>query len=57
MSAFEQTVEKADPRWQFLVIAAEPYETVAFKVPNLEIDFANGKHFEAWDREKRKYSL
>ena len=38
-------------------MAAEPYETVAFKVPNLEIDFENGKYFEAWDRDQRKYSL
>ena len=49
MSSFEQKVEKPDPAYQYMVVAAEPYETVAFKIPNLPVDFAEGKHFEAWD--------
>ena len=57
MSSFEQKVEKADPRYQYMLVAAEPYETVGFKIPNLEIDFGEGKHFEAWDKEARKYTL
>ena len=57
MSSFEQKVEQPDPKWQYLLVAAEPYETVAFKVPNQEVDFSNGRHFEAWDRDQRKYSL
>jgi len=51
MSAFEQKIEKPDRKWQYLLVAAEPYETIAFKVPNLEVDFSNGRHFEAWDRD------
>ena len=40
-----------------MLVAAEPYETVAFKIPNLDLDFNEGKHFEAWDKESRKYTL
>lgn len=32
MSAYEQKIEPPDKKWQYLLIAAEPYETVAFKV-------------------------
>ncbi len=32
MSGFEQHVETPDRRWQYLLFAAEPYETIAFKV-------------------------
>ncbi|OHT08431.1 splicing factor [Tritrichomonas foetus] len=35
MSAYEQTVESPpDPRYQYVVFAAQPYNTVAFKIPN-----------------------
>lgn len=32
MSAYEQRVEPPDRKWQYLLFAAEPYETIAFKV-------------------------
>ena len=35
MSGFEQHVEAPDRRWQYLLFAAEPYETIAFKVRHL----------------------
>jgi splicing factor 3A subunit 2 len=35
MSGFEQHVEAPDRRWQYLLFAAEPYETIAFKVIEL----------------------
>ncbi len=57
MSSFEQKVEEPDPKYQYMLVAAEPYETVAFKIPNTELDFNEGKHFEAWDKESRKYTL
>ena len=38
MSAYEQKVEPPDADFQYLLVAAEPYETIAFKVPNLEIE-------------------
>ena len=57
MSSYEQKVEQPDDKYQYLCFAAEPYETIAFKIPNLEIDFTEGKYFDAWDKEKRKYTL
>lgn len=32
MSAFEQKLEAPDKAWQYLLVAAEPYETISFKV-------------------------
>jgi hypothetical protein len=32
MSAYEQRVEPPDRKWQYLLFAAEPYETIGFKV-------------------------
>ena len=32
MSAYEQKVEPPDRKWQYLLFAAEPYETIGFKV-------------------------
>jgi splicing factor 3A subunit 2 len=31
MSAYEQRMEPPDRQWQYLLFAAEPYETIAFK--------------------------
>ena len=57
MSAYEQRVEEPDGKFQYLLVAAEPYETIGFKIPNLPIDFAEGKYFEAWDKEQKRYTL
>jgi splicing factor 3A subunit 2 len=47
MSAFEQQVERPpNPNYQYLVLAAEPYTTIAFKVPNAPID-ACTTHWDA----------
>ena len=32
MAAYEQKVEPPDRKWQYLLFASEPYETIAFKV-------------------------
>ncbi len=57
VSCYQQKRENPDERFQYLLVAAEPYETVAFKIPNLEIDFSEGKHFTHWDENTHKYSL
>ena len=36
MSAYEQRIEPPDRRWQYLLFAAEPYETISFKVKILK---------------------
>eukprot|EP01071_Lankesteria_metandrocarpae_P001773 Lankesteria_metandrocarpae@DN1872_c0_g1_i1.p1 len=57
MSAWEQKVEQPDPQFQYLIFAAEPYESVCFKVPNLEVEKGPGKFYSGWDPETKTYSL
>jgi splicing factor 3A subunit 2 len=57
MSAYEQHVEAPDKRYQYILFAAEPYETVAFKIPNQEIDKSEGKFMTKWDAQKLSFSL
>ena len=49
MSAFEQRKEQPDRRYQYLLIAAEPYETLAFKVQAREIDRHPSRLWDHWD--------
>jgi splicing factor 3A subunit 2 len=37
MSAYEQKMEPPDRKWQYLLFAAEPYETISFKVGKTKI--------------------
>jgi splicing factor 3A subunit 2 len=58
MSAFEQRVESPpDRRYQYLLFAADPYETVAFKIPNEPIDREPGRFLTHWDPDERKFVL
>ena len=57
MSAFEQKVELPDDKYQYVIFAAEPYENIAFKVPNYEIDNSEDKYFCNWDEETKVYSV
>ncbi|PNH06656.1 Splicing factor 3A subunit 2 [Tetrabaena socialis] len=57
MSAYEQRVETADKAFQYLIFAAEPYENISFKVPNSEVDRADGKMFTHWDPDNKVFSL
>nr|XP_033811028.1 splicing factor 3A subunit 2 [Geotrypetes seraphini]XP_033811029.1 splicing factor 3A subunit 2 [Geotrypetes seraphini]XP_033811030.1 splicing factor 3A subunit 2 [Geotrypetes seraphini] len=57
MSAYEQRIEPPDRRWQYLLMAAEPYETIAFKVPSREIDKAETKFWTHWNRETKQFFL
>lgn len=43
MSAYEQRIESPNPAFQYLLFAAEPYETIAFKIPNETIDKREGR--------------
>lgn len=38
MSSFEQRIEPQDRNWQYLVVAAEPYETISFKLQAKDIE-------------------
>jgi splicing factor 3A subunit 2 len=57
MSAFEQRREVPDKRYQYVIFAADPYETVAFKIPNRPIDKGEGRFYTNWDREKLTFTL
>lgn len=57
MSSFEQKVETPDKNYQYLLFAAEPYETIAFKIPNCPIDKDMNKFFTNWDKENKKFVL
>ena len=57
MSSFEQRVDAPDKEWQYLLFAAEPYETVGFKIPNQEIDKETGKFVTNWDEESKTFVL
>jgi splicing factor 3A subunit 2 len=50
MSSYEQKVEAPEKNYQYLIFAAEPYENIAFKIPNLEIDHNEGKFYTNWDQ-------
>eukprot|EP00164_Ancoracysta_twista_P006784 GFYU01009514.1.p1 GENE.GFYU01009514.1~~GFYU01009514.1.p1 ORF type:complete len:252 (+),score=53.15 GFYU01009514.1:97-852(+) len=57
MSTFEQKIEPVDKAWQYILFAAEPYETIAFKVPNVEIDRSEGRFSTNWDSETKQFKL
>lgn len=48
MSGYEQRVETADKAHQYLLFAAEPYETVCFKVPNAEVVKQEDYFYSHW---------
>ncbi|KAK9818112.1 hypothetical protein WJX72_007304 [[Myrmecia] bisecta] len=56
MSAYEQKKESWDKKYQYLLFAAEPYEVIAFKVPNMEIERTD-KFFSHWDPDAKIFSL
>ncbi|KAH9594223.1 Splicing factor 3A subunit 2, variant 3 [Schistosoma haematobium] len=57
MSAYEQHVEPPDKRWQYLLFAAEPYETIAFKIPSREVDKDPKKLWTYWNSSSKQFFL
>lgn len=57
MSAYEQRVEPTDKAYMYLLFAADPYEVIAFKVPNVEVDKTEGRLFTHWDPDSKIYSM
>ena len=57
MSSFEQRREAVDPRYQYLLFAAEPYEVIGFKIPNWDMDRAEGSAYSHWDADEKVYTL
>lgn len=57
MSSYEQKVEAWDKKYQYLMFAAEPYEVISFKVPNIEIDKTRDRFFTHWESDKKVFTL
>jgi len=61
MSAWEQKKEQANRTYQYLIVAAEPYETVAFRIPAREIeselDDDSEWNWSRWDPDTKEYSF
>ncbi|XP_065050997.1 splicing factor 3A subunit 2-like [Rhopilema esculentum] len=57
MSAYEQRIEPPDKTWQYLLIAAEPYETISFKVPSREIDKSENRFWTHWNKDTKQFFL
>lgn len=57
MSAFEQRLEAPNRSFQYLLVAAEPYETIAFKIPNRPVMQDPDTFFAHWDPDFKVYSV
>ncbi|TPX30167.1 hypothetical protein SmJEL517_g06203 [Synchytrium microbalum] len=57
MSSYEQHIEPPNKAYQYLLFAAEPYETISFKVQSREIDRADSRFWTFWDRDSGTFSL
>ena len=56
MSAFEQKVDDPpDKNYQYLLVAAEPYETCGFKLQAREIDRREGKFWTWFDEDSKEF--
>ncbi|WKY08354.1 hypothetical protein Q1695_007686 [Nippostrongylus brasiliensis] len=56
MSAYEQKIQPPDKRWQYLLFAAEPYETIGFKIPSREVDKSE-KFWTMWNKDTKQFFL
>ena len=56
MSAFEQKVEEPpDKNFQYLVVAAEPYQSCGFKLQAREIDRREGRYWTWFDEDSKEF--
>ena len=56
MSAFEQKVEDPpDKNYQYLLVAAEPYETCGFKLQAREVDRREGRFWTWFDEDSKEF--
>ncbi|RMZ85802.1 hypothetical protein DV737_g381, partial [Chaetothyriales sp. CBS 132003] len=55
MSAYEQKVEEPDKQFQYLLVAAEPYETCGFKLQAREVDRREGRFWTWWDADAKEF--
>lgn len=57
MSAYEQRKEPPNKRYQYLIIAAEPYESICFKIDGKSIDTASESFIVHFDSASSTFHL
>ncbi|AIB09862.1 mRNA splicing factor 3A subunit 2 (nucleomorph) [Lotharella oceanica] len=57
ISTFEQKIEEKDNNYKFLLVGCPNYKTIAFKIPNLHINFKSNYCFCYWHQGRRKFLL
>lgn len=57
MGAYEQRVEAPNKDWQYLLFAAAPYETIAFRLPSTPIDRSPGRFATHWNDENKVFTV
>merc|ERR1712137_1346716 len=60
MSCYEQKKEPPNPKFRYLSFAAEPYETIAFKIPSWDIERDAKKQnllYTNWDFKTMKFTV
>ena len=55
MSAYEQKVEEPDKGFQYMLVAAEPYETCGFKLQAREVDRTGDRFWTWWDGDLKEF--
>lgn len=55
MSAYEQKKEDPDPQYQYIIFAAEPYDTVAVKLQAREVDRSENKFWTWYDEDNKDF--
>lgn len=55
MSAYEQKQEEPDKNFQYLLVAAEPYETCGFKLQAREVDRREGRFWTWFDEDSKEF--
>ncbi|KAI9825573.1 MAG: hypothetical protein M1826_006963 [Phylliscum demangeonii] len=55
MSAYEQKVEEPEKSFQYMLVAAEPYETCAFKLQARELDRRDGRFWSWFDADNKEF--
>ena len=57
-------VQQPDKNYQYLIVAADPYENIGFKIPNKEIERQVGpeipgesKFWTNWEEDTKKFQL
>ena len=57
MSAYEQRVDPPSKDWQYCIFAAEPYETIAFKIPSTEVERDPRRLITSWDSDRKVFTF